>query len=100
MSSVLVKDEWLDRFYDQFVFVKDVDTKPEFYLDRYNLECIVPELIHNDKIQYHKISLIHILKIYHMAEELRDVKKENTMLSHQIGYLWCMIVIISYFIIF
>ena len=100
MSAVLMKDEWLDRFYEQYIYVKNPETMPDFYLDEDHLKSIIPELIHNDKIQYHKISLIHLLKIYYINEDLKHIQKCHRDLSNQIGYLWSIIIVLIAFYIF
>lgn len=94
MTTVLTKDDWLDNFYDLYIYVKDPEGSSEFYLDKEQLQNIIPELISNDKIQYHKISLIHLLKIYYINQDLKDIKKyKKTYLLH-IYSLWFILAIL------
>jgi hypothetical protein len=100
MDAVLVKDEWMDYFYQMNIWVKDPCGDAEYCLNENDIRMIIPELIKNNKIQYHKISLINLLKLRDVEERLIVLEHNKYIMERQIGYMmFVMILFISFSIL-
>ena len=105
--AVLVKDSWLKWFYRMNIWVKNPTGDAEYYLDENDIRMITPELIKNNKIQYHKVSLINLLMLRDVDERLSELelnyeilKIKNSSLEHHLGYILSLIVVLVAFSIF
>ena len=95
----------MDCFYEMNIWVTDPEGNAEYYLDENDIITIIPELYKNGKIQYHKISLINLLKIKHIDKDIRSIEdraismeKRIKKIEKQMLYLWTAFVAVIAFL--
>lgn len=92
--GVLVKGEWMEWVYQMNVWVKHPYDNAELCLDEDDIKLNIPELIKNGKIQYHKVSLINLLKLKDVIDTICVLETKNISLTKQIRYIWVVLVVL------
>ena len=86
--GLLTPDTWLDQFYKMNIWVKNVSSNPEFYLDKTDIKNVIPELLNQrGDVMYHKVCLINLLKIKCVLSDLERIKTRLTYIEELMGSL-------------